>query len=293
VENGPRRSRLKVIGLLVLTGLVLLTLDFRDIGPLETAQEETRNVLSPLRSAANWVTDPVGDAFRGAFDYDDVVAENEVLRDRVAELEGDEFESEADAQTLERLLREVDLPYLGDLETVVARVVGGATGNFETHVVEINKGQDSGITENMAVVTSAGLIGTVIRSDRSSSLVRLMSSPNFEIGVRVTDSGEPGLASGTGEAKRLDLRFVDDSTTVTDGDPVVTVGPEGQSLYPADIPVGRARIFDATDENQPDVLSVEPVADIERLDFVSVVIYDADTLDNDEGPTTSTTGAGS
>ncbi len=294
MEKDPRRSPLKVLSLLILTGVILVTLDFRGIGPLETAQEQTRNVLSPFRSGANWVVDPVADAFRGAFNYDEVIAENEVLRDRVAELEGDVFESEAEAETLERLLDQIDLPYLGDIETVVARVVQGATGNFETHVVEIDKGQNSGIAENMAVVTSAGLVGTVIRSDRSSSLVRLISSPQFEIGVRVTDSGEPGLASGTGNSKRLDLRFVDDSVTVDDGDPVVTVGPEGQSLYPADIPVGRARVLEVGDQGQPDILSVEPLADTERLDFVSVLIYVADTLDDIDGAeTTPTTETGS
>jgi rod shape-determining protein MreC len=294
VQKDPRRSQLRVIGLLVLTCLVLLTLDFRDIGPLETAQEQTRNVLSPFRSAANWVVNPIGDAFKGAFNYDEVVAENDVLRERVAELEGDVLESEAEQETLERLLDDLDLPYLGDLDTVVARVVQGATGNFRNHVVELNKGRNSGIAENMAVVTSAGLVGTVIRSDRSSSLVRLLDSPNFEIGVRVTDSGEPGLASGTGDRTRLDLRFVDDSTTVADGDPVVTVGPEGQSLYPADIPVGRARIFESSDDNQPDALGVEPVADTEGLDFVSVVIFVADDPASNEDQTgTPTTEAGS
>ncbi len=275
----------------MLTGIVLLTLDFRGVEPIDRAQEQVRDLLNPLRGAAESVTEPFRDAWRGIFEYDDIEAENHALRERVAELEAAELATEAEEQTLERLLAQVELPYAGDLPKTVARVARGPTGNFGSDVIEINKGQAAGVAENMAVVTSAGLVGSVIQADRSASLVRLIHDPTFEVGVRVASSGDPGLASGTGEPSLMKLRFVDEDVELTEGDPVVTVGPEGQSRFPADIPVGRVSLGDDV-EGAP-LLGVAPAADPTRLDFVSVILFlpevDADAQAPSSGASTSTT----
>ena len=81
------RSRL-TLALLVITSIALLTLDFRDAGPVESARRAASSVFSPLRGAAETVTGPFTDAWHGVTGYGDLEAENERLRARIDEMEG-------------------------------------------------------------------------------------------------------------------------------------------------------------------------------------------------------------
>ena len=58
------RSRL-TIALLVLTSLALLTLDFRDAAIVQSARRTAGNVFSPLRGAAETVSEPFSNAWNG------------------------------------------------------------------------------------------------------------------------------------------------------------------------------------------------------------------------------------
>ena len=90
--------------------------------------------------------------------------ENERLAKELAEVRGEVLSEEADRELLERLLGEIDVPY-ADLETVVARILGTPPGNFGSHLVEIDKGSDDGLSEAMPVVTGAGLVGRLEQVD--------------------------------------------------------------------------------------------------------------------------------
>ena len=72
--------------LLVLTAVTLLTLDFRSFGPLATVQRGLRNVLAPVRSGVETVTQPITDGARGIIDYGHLQDENARLRKENREL---------------------------------------------------------------------------------------------------------------------------------------------------------------------------------------------------------------
>lgn len=279
----PRRSggsRVTLV-LLVLVSLTLITLDHRGFGPLERAREAANDVLSPVRGGLEDVTAPITDAWHGITDYGDVKRDNEELRERVAELEGQLARVEADADAYAALLEEVDLAYT-EVESVLARVVGGPTGNFAAHTVEIDKGSDHGLRRGMAVATSAGLAGRILEVSSGRSIVQLVSDPDVRWGVRLSGSQDVAIAHGIGEPDHVEIDDgVDADTEVAPGEVVVTSGGRA-SFFPEGIPVGRvAEVIDPEGEVNR-VITVELLADLDDLVFVNVLLYQPE----DEEPLT-------
>ena len=157
-----RTSRSRFILLLVLaSALSLLTLDFRGFGPLETAQNGLRAVFEPVVCGVDSALNPVRNGFNGVLHYGDVKAENERLRERVAELEAMPMQEENAQQQLDELKKQMEITTARNMETRTARVLRGPVANFENNV-RIDKGTSSGIRTDKVVVTAAGLVGRVV-----------------------------------------------------------------------------------------------------------------------------------
>ena len=263
--------------ILLVAALTLLTLQFRGFQPLDAFQQGVRDILSPVRSLVDRMTDPVETAWNGIFGYEDLLMENDRLQVELARMRGRLLTDEADAELLDRLLHEVDIAY-ADLETVVVRILGTPPGNFSTHTIEVDKGSDDGLEEGMAVVTGAGLVGRLQQVDRSRSVVQLATHPDFRVGVRLVASQDEGLARGTGVdgLVRIESGIRTDAVVALD-EVVVTSG--GRSLFPADIPVGR--VLDPDDgADYGRSITVGLAARLENLSFLNVLARSPDDRDS-------------
>ena len=269
---GGGRSRYTVL-LLVLTCISLLTLDLRGFGPLETVQDGLRSAFRPLRSAADSAFEPVGDAWNGVFNYGDLEAENAELREEVAILQENAISDSAAREQLGELLREADIDYVDNIPTVLASVVSGPVGNFNDFVIEIDKGSNDGIEADLPVVTSGGLVGRVLDVAADSSTIVLITDPDFQLGVRLVDRGEVALARGAGVGAPLEITDgVDADDPVEVGTAIVTSGIR-QSLFPAGVPVGEVSLSRVDEGALEQSLFVEPSADLDNLNFVSILLY--------------------
>ena len=229
----PNRSsdRPRVVLLVLMAAaLTLLTAQFRNFLPVDDFQQGVRDVISPFRKVVDRATDPFQTVWNGIFNYEEVSDENERLQMEIARMRGEGLRDEADRELLERLLGEVDIDYL-ELQTVVARIVGVPGGNYNSHVVEIDKGTDDGLEEGAGVITKAGLVGYLDEVDRSTSLVRLATHPDFRVGVRLINSQDEGLARGNGSVGLLILDAgINVDAEVSIGEVVVTSGGRSISL---------------------------------------------------------------
>ena len=273
----PNRSsdRPRVVLLVLMAAaLTLLTAQFRDFLPVDNFQQGFRDVISPLRKVVDRATDPFQTVWNGIFNYDELSDENERLQMEIARMRGEELSKEADRELLERLLGEVDIDYL-ELETVVARIIGVPGGNYNSHVVEINKGTDDGLEEGAGVITKAGLVGYLQEVDRSTSLVRLATHPDFRVGVRLINSQDEGLARGNGSVGILILDAgINVDAEVSVGEVVVTAG--GRSIFPQDIPVGRVSDPDK-EADYARSIEIGLSASLENLSFLNVILESRDS----------------
>jgi rod shape-determining protein MreC len=268
-----RRSR-STLTLLVLASLSAILLDARGPGVVDTVRDGAVDALAPVRSVTAGAVEPVGDLLAGIAGYDDLEQENERLRQRVDELEGERHASTSERRSLREALDLLEVPWLGDVPAVGARVVGAPVSNLE-QTVELDKGSDDGVAEGMPVVASDGLVGRVEEVSGRRSRVRLVTDPGSAVGVRLVGSGDPGSAEGEGPERDLSVLFVEPGTEVEPDELVVTSGLEG-AAFPADIPVGH--VVEAT--TRPGELSqdvtLRPAADLGRLELVRVLQWPLD-----------------
>jgi rod shape-determining protein MreC len=291
------RARL-ILALLVLTAVTLMTLDTRGTGPVATVRDSLLSVLTPFRSAAEWVTDPVGDVWNGIVHFDDLEEENAELRAQLDQVRGDEVREITDREVLEQLLAATEITFADDIEQVAARVVAGPSSSFE-ETVTIDKGSDHGITEGMAVVTGAGFVGRIERVTSNRSIVLLLSDAGMTVSARLVTTQGLGRVDGRGSQRPPVVELLADEGAVA-GEILQTSGLEG-SLYPPGIPIGRIVSIPGSDGDDADVeeedddttatttggstvipdlapvgtvrAEIEPFATLDRLNFVTVLVW--------------------
>ena len=216
-------SRRRVAVLLVLTSLLLITLDRRGNPVINSMRNVFASVLHPFETAADAVSQPIADAVDAMGEYDDLKQENEQLRDQLEAQKGIEAKSLVailelqELQELNRLLSTSNLP------AVTARVVGEAPSNFQ-NTIEINVGANRGVGVGMPVTNGAGLIGRITKVYSDRALVLLITDPKYNVQTEVLSPLEsPGTAATTTTEPELtpsgiapsDLTSSTTSTTTT------------------------------------------------------------------------------
>ena len=256
--------------LLVLASVTAITLDVRGGGVVDAVRSAATDVAAPVRSAGDAVLGPVGDALAGVTGYDDVVEENERLRARVEDLEGGRLLADDARSELAALLEAADLAHFTALPTVAARVVGPPPSSFE-RTVQLDRGSDDGVGEDLPVVTGAGLVGRVVAVSRTRSTVRLVTDETSAVGSRLSRSGELAVAEGRGVDRPLRVGLLDARSQVEAGDLLVTSGVVG-SPFPGGIPLGRVVSVVRTPGALEPAVDVEPTVDLEGLRHVRVLM---------------------
>lgn len=271
---GRGRRAGRTLAILVLASLTLLAIGRDSSGPAKNIRSAFAVVFRPVRSAADSAFTPVVDTWHGITRYSHLQKENDRLRREVAHAKGDGIRQRVQRQQIAELRRLRGTKFLGDLPSRTARVVSGPPSSFD-RTIQIDLGSGDGVKRNMAVVTDAGLVGKVARSDASSSDVTLITDPGFEVGFQLRVAKALGVAHGNGQGKPLVMEdgSVRPGANVSTGDDVTTSGL-ASSTFPADIPIGVVQsAHKATDENQLS-LRIRPVADLGSLRYVLVILRD-------------------
>lgn len=183
-------GRRRVIVLLVLTSILLITLDTRGSAIIDRSRSLLALALEPFDAAARTISRPVINAWNGVTNYDELVEENEALRAEIDTQRGAEIEARAAILEYQELLTLNRLLGSGSYPTVTAQVQGERPSNFQ-YTVEIDKGSTDGIEVGMPVVNGGGLVGKISRVFPNSSIVLLVVDPEFKIGAKVLTPADP------------------------------------------------------------------------------------------------------
>jgi rod shape-determining protein MreC len=266
------RSRVTLV-LLILTSIAVLTLESRDSSLVNGMRDGAATALGPLRDIVATATRPVTNAFHGATDYGDLESENQRLRERIAQLEGERYTDKGAAEELAALEQQLEIPWIGDIPTARARVVAGPTSNF-TETIEIDKGTSSGIKAGMPVVSKSGLVGRIVEASAHRATISLLTDKDFRVGVRIASSNAKGTASGGGRDKSLRVDSnADPKANVKEGTLLYTTGAD-RSAFPASIPVGKVTSSRVASGGLALELVVDPLVDVGRLTFLTVLLWE-------------------
>jgi rod shape-determining protein MreC len=270
VYRRSRRHRF-VLVLLTLTSVTVLTLDYRDSSVLQSVRSSARDAFAPIQSVAEKAVSPVANFFDTLTHFRTLKSENARLRQELDQARGDAARGADAERERQGLLALQGLDFTGGLNSVPARVVSNAPSNFQL-TVTIDRGSDAKLAVGMPVVTNAGLVGRVIEVSKLRSTVLLITDPSSSVGVRLSVSGEQGVAGGAGAREPLRVDLVSTDAKVGEGEPVVTSGLQA-GLFPPQIPVGRVRSAKVSPGALQQDLTVDPLVDLRRLEFVRVLLW--------------------
>ncbi len=264
-----RRSRV-VLSLLLVVSLTIVVVGLRGAG--DGAREGAAGVFGPLESAAAAIVRPVSDfigSIRTLGSKDEQIAalqaENDALR---TELNTSEY-ARTRARELDELLH---VAGLGRYRTVPAQVVATGPAQGFGRTVTIDAGTLDGIKVDQTVLSGQGMVGKVVAVASTTAVVQLLTDPTSTVGARLEGSARVGLLSGNGDPDELTLAMLDQRSSLTVGDRLVSKGSAGGDPYVPGVPLGVITSLGGMPGGSGRVATVQPYADLTALDLVGVVV---------------------
>ena len=225
-------TRRRMIVVLLLTSIMLVTLDLRDSGFVGGVRDTFGTVFRPVERLTNVITKPVSNAWRGVLDYGDLRKENLALKDLLVKQEGTAIAAAASVREAQELLALNGLPTLAGIDSVTAQIVGQSPSNF-SQTFELNRGKSSGIRVGMTVTNGAGLVGKITDATLERSVVMLVTDPEYAIAVKVGNC--PAGATTTTDAPTTTVAETTTVATETSAvDAGTTVPGETTTTLPGD-----------------------------------------------------------
>jgi rod shape-determining protein MreC len=227
-------SRRRVILLVVLTCILLITLDKRGNPVIDRTRGVFARIIQPFDTATRAIALPIERAWNGVTNFDDVERENEALRDQLEHMKGNDVEARSAVLEYRELLKLNQLTSKFQFDTVAAQVVGESPSNFQ-NTVEISVGSRQGVAVGMPVTDGAGLIGRITKVFPTRSIVLLLTDPEFSIKAQVltaADDTPTGTTSPTGSTTLSGIPISDLTSSTTSTTTTTTTRPLPPGLEP-------------------------------------------------------------
>ena len=142
------------------------------------------------------------------------------------------------------------------------------------NTITIDKGKKDGISENMAVITSKGLIGKISSCSRSACEVKLITSDdiNFKVSVAIKTNEIDNYAILNGYDQKTNLikaTGIDKITNINIGDKVLTSGL-GEK-FPGGIYIGTVEKIESDKYNLSKTVYIKTYQNFNDIHYVTVL----------------------
>ena len=269
MRNGGRARLLLVV--LIVTSLFLITLDLRGVKVIDGFKQGTQTVVSPFQRAGSVVLTPVKNFFsdvtnlgRTRNQIEKLKAENANLKSKLINRKN------ADAQ-LKQLKSILDLAGTAGYKVVNARVISNGSSQSFSQTITIDSGANAGIKKNMTVLSQYGVAGVVKDVYPSTALIQLASDPSFRIGARIAGSQQIGILTGRGN-RTAALQLLDNSTTLKEGDVLLSRGSIANRPYVPGVPLGVVTAVDNSPGAVAQTATVRYYTNFSTLGVVAIVV---------------------
>lgn len=230
-------------------------------------------VAAPFRTVGTAISNQFGEWTQYFTDFDELKAENERLKQELAELQSAIRQAEYDSGENKRL-RELNglREQRRDLTFESALIIERDISNWAS-VFTINKGISCDVAVGDCVIDSTGnLVGIVTEVGLNWSTVRTILDSDSGVGARVFRSGSNAVAQGEFALMSeglLSLSYLDSGSDVTTGDLIVTSGL-GDYL-PSQIVIGYVEELRMNDDGLSRYAVIRPEMELDELTQVFVV----------------------
>ena len=260
---------------LLLANFVLMAFEAREI---TTGQ---RVIRAWTQTAADFVQSPVTTLTAGIANYFESISnlrsaqsENDILKQRVQELEVESKQKQDLTSENARLRSMLDLKEQSKYKVLTARIIGRDPSIwFDSSIV--NRGSLDGVMVNMPVVDGGGVIGRVTSTSPLTCQIELVTRNKSGLGGVIGQIGESnalGVVGGTGKSDLLEMRYVPGIIDVRIGQPVFTSGQDG--IYPPGLKVGDIVSVVSGSATTPHVIQIRPASRLNSMQEVGILMYE-------------------
>jgi len=268
-RGGGNRSRLLLV-LLLVSSLFLITLDLRGVNLASSIRSGISTAFSPLEIVASKIFSPIGNFTSDLKNFNQSKKKIEQLTKEVDLLKSEQILDQDTVGQLSQLKNVLDLAGRGGYKVVAARVINrGSSATFK-QTITIDVGRNSGVENNMTVISDSGLVGVVKSVTSNSAIVLLMSDPTFKIGVRIAGTQSIGVVSGQGGSTYL-LQLLDATGEIKKGDVLVARGSQDGKPFVPGVPVGTVTTVQSNASSITQNADVVGISNLERIGVVAVV----------------------
>lgn len=266
------RNWLVVVLIAILLSLVMAICSALSGGRISPVSQLVNILASPLQNLTSSISGGIGGFFEKLSDYDELMAENEELRGRIADSEqkarqwqNAALENVQLRAALEMKTRDTSLVFES------AEVVGRGDSNLG-YTFTLDKGSLSGIAVNNCVVTADGMVGYVSEVGVNWSTVTTIIDTGMEASAIVSRTREVASAEGDYELMhdgKFKLSYVNKDSQIVRGDTVETSGFGG--LFPKGIVLGRVEEVKSEAHGITKYAILSPVVDLSNINHVLVI----------------------
>ena len=231
-----------------------------------------KGVLTPLRSGLNAMTGYAEQMYSDMFRYEALLAENEELKARIAQMEDDARTADALQRENERLRAVNDLlENRSDFELLDSYIISWDSTDW-TSSFTIDRGSVAGVEEGMCVITANGeVVGLVTQAGTNYAVIKSVLDSSLEISANIASTGHSGMVQGgyaIGEEGMLHMNYLPSDAVIRNQDQVVTAG---STMYPRDLILGYVADAGYDQTGVAKYAILEPAADFGALEQVFVL----------------------
>jgi rod shape-determining protein MreC len=269
----PYRQRTGYLFLAVMIGhLILISAQVQSRAGVPVLEGITFGIFSRIQGGAASMVRGIGGTWSNYVGLRGARAENEMLRQQVAELQVQLQGQRALAASAERLQALLDLKTRSTFKTVAASVIAG-NPNPGLLTVTVNRGTADGVQADMAVIAPRGVVGRVIGPVAAhAARVQLIIDRNAAAGAVTERTRTGGMVVGAEGDPPLRMDLVSNLADIKAGDLIVASGVDG--IYPRGFAIGTVESSERGKSLYRDV-TVRPSVDFSGLEDVLIVLVPA------------------
>ena len=158
-----------------------------------------------------------------------------------------------------------------EFQTTAASVIAKDGANYGRFIT-IDKGTESGIEVNQAVISQNGLVGLVFESGHGWAKIQTILDPSTSVGCRITRTGDVSVAEGDNALVNdgmLKMLYISKQFTILEGDIVETSGLG--EIYPRGIPIGKIKEIKISENENSQYATIVPIVDFTNIQEVLIV----------------------
>ncbi len=236
-----------------------------------------QSVLTPLRTGANALTAQAERVYNYIFKYESLAAENESLKQLVAQLQEDARQADALERENQRYRELLALKAAHeDYELVDGYIISRSSADWVS-TFTINRGSSAGIQVGMCAITANGEVaGLVSEVGSNYAVIKTVLDASLSISATIASTGYSGMVTGgytTGQKEQLRMEYLPSSAVIRNNDQVVT---SGSTVYPRNLILGYVVDAGFGETGVEKYAILRPAADISALEQV-FVLTDYDT----------------